>query len=111
MSSITYKDRRPETPHSVRMAVRRARQRARTSGFTPVLNARIAARITTMEALLTTGYQAQVDDPTHNREKLPAPEAIRHEAENAVARTLPQVPIGVRTKPFRSVSKYPRVEG
>lgn len=97
---IEYKDRRPETDHETRMKVRRARQLARTPGFTPVPNHRILARITSMEAMLTAGYAAQVEDPDNKRTSMPEAAAIRQEAENAVAKTLPQVPVGVRVRPI-----------
>lgn len=102
---IEYKDRRPETDHATRMKVRRARQLARKPGFSPVPNGKIMAQIATMQAILTTGYQQQVKDPEHPRDEMPSDSAIRKEAENAVARTLPQVPVGVRVRRQRGTGK------
>ena len=93
---ITYKDRRPETDHKTRMMIRRARQLARTPGFTPVPNHKILARINSMEILLAAGYQKMVDDG--KLPKMPSAPAIRQEAENAVAKTLSQVPVGIRVR-------------
>ena len=100
---ITYKDRRPETDHATRMRVRRARQLARAPGFSPIPNQKILARISGMEILLAAGYQQQMYDG--KRDEMPSAGAIRQEAENAVAKTLPQVPVGVRVRPQRGTGK------
>jgi len=108
MTTITYKDRRPETDHATRMRVRRARQNARTPGFTPVTNQKILARINAMQTLLTAGYKQRFEDG--KIKKMPSDSAIRQEAENTVAKTLAQTPVGVRTRPFRGTGKDYRVQ-
>ena len=96
---ITYKDRRPETDHATRMRVRRARQLARTRGFTPVVNHRIENDIIRVQMALTLSYKARVEDEDDTLDAMPSESKIKGEATNMVARTLPATPIGVRTRP------------
>ena len=101
---IVHADRRPNVDHKSRMIIRRARQLDRKPGFTPVPNHKIEARITSMEALLTAGYKGQVD--AGKMDAMPSAAKVRTEATRAIARTLPAVPLGVRTRPFQNRSKY-----
>tara|TARA_Y100001970_G_scaffold261326_1_gene344325 strand:- start:118 stop:417 length:300 start_codon:yes stop_codon:yes gene_type:complete len=93
---ITHKDRRHDTDHTTRMRVRRARQNARTPGFTPVVNQRIALDITRAQMALTMSYQARVEDEKDILTAMPSDSKIKEEATRMVARTLPSTPIGVR---------------
>lgn len=93
---ITYKDRRHDTDHATRMRVRRARQNARTPGFTPVVNQRITLDITRAQMALTMSYQARVEDEKDILTAMPSDSKIKEEATRMVARTLPSTPIGVR---------------
>lgn len=103
MTTITYADRRDDVDHATRMRVRRARQLARTPGFTPVPNARIEASIKGMTGILTIAHQKSHDE---NGTAMPSAAQIHSEAVRAVAKTLPPVPLGVRTRPYGSRSKY-----
>lgn len=97
---ITYKDRRHETDHATRMRVRRARQLARTRGFTPVTNHRIENDIIRAQMALTLSYKARVESENDILKVMPNDSKIREEASNMVARTLPATPIGVRTRAY-----------
>ena len=86
--------------HKEEMLERRIRQRTRKRGFTPVPNAKIDARIQATESLLTVAYNKTPGLPT------PTAATIQAEARREVARTLPAIPIGVRTRQFVNTSKY-----
>lgn len=103
MSTITYADRRHNVDHATRMRVRRARQLARKTEFVPVRNAKIDSAIESTQALLTIAYKEASEK---NGTAMPTNAVIREEAARAVARQLPPIPIGKRTRPFISRSKY-----
>lgn len=91
--AINHRDRRSDVDHKTRMILRRARQRRAEAGFTPIINNRVAARITATTATLL----AANDKITEA--------SAREQAIRLVAATLPATPIGVRTRPYGARGK------
>ena len=82
---ITYADRRREVPRKEAMAARRERQNSRTSGFIAVANNEIADKASRLTSTFLVAH------PTLT------PAEANQQAGEAVAQTLPPVPLGVRT--------------
>lgn len=107
--TITLKDRRPDTDHKTRMAVRRARQRARTVGFTPVTNQKIQLAVTGLTSTLIKMNREAIERGDEGVEELEAPEA-NSQAWAIVRQTLPPNQIGVRVRPQYGTGKSYRKE-
>lgn len=95
--TINHRDRRSDVDHKTRMILRRARQRDRVAGFTPVTNHRIAAKITAGTALALTAAKEAGKEISEA--------SAREQATRLVAATLPATPIGVRTRPYGARGK------